>query len=100
MQEFLQSHPSKEDASKQLTDLLHQIQFFSHERLIHLIVTVSFALFTIMALAITLFVESYVGIFFVFGLLIIDFFYVRHYYILENGVQKLYLIYDELWKEI
>lgn len=80
-------------------DLLIQTGFFQHERLIHLIVTVFFALFTIIAIALTVFTGEMAaavlsGIFFV---LLVP--YVAHYYFLENGVQKLYEYYDRILKE-
>ena len=38
---------NKKDTKKDLDDLMVKIKFFQHERLIHLIVTMFFALFTI-----------------------------------------------------
>lgn len=82
----------KEEAKK----LLVQIQFFQHERFIHLIVTVTFALLTIMSvLSFLALVQP--GILILSILLIVLLVpYIRHYYILENGVQKLYTYYDKL----
>ena len=62
---------------------LVQIGFFMHERMVHLIVTVLFALLSV---AVALF-----G-----ALLILLVPYIMHYYLLENGVQKMYEQYDEL----
>ena len=75
-------------------DLLIQIGFFQHERLVHLIVTVLFALLTMMSLVLVIFdgnIAEMVLMLLFFVLLVP---YVRHYYILENGVQKLYTYYD------
>lgn len=80
----------------QMEDLLIQIQFFQHERLIHLIVTITFALLTMMAMLGTLFVPQPALFALVVLLLVLLVPYVRHYYILENGVQKLYQYYDIL----
>lgn len=76
--------------------LRDRISFFQHERLIHLMVTMLFAILAfggICALLIT-------GLWY---LIIIDFLflvllvpYVIHYFNLENGVQRLYCLYDEL----
>ncbi len=74
--------------------MLVQIQFFQHERLIHLIVTVTFAVLLMLAVIGSCF---YPDIFFfaLIGLLLILLIpYIRHYYILENGVQELYAFYD------
>lgn len=76
--------------------MLVQIGFFQHERLIHLIVTMTFALLTLMPV-IAGFAWPGVIWFIMIGLflaLLIP--YIRHYFILENGVQKLYGYYDRL----
>lgn len=77
------------------TEMLNQIGFFQHERLIHLIVTVTIALLAILALygsltwmEVTMFIAT--GLLFI--LLIV---YIIHYYYMENGVQKLYGYYDK-----
>ena len=80
-----------------------QVQQFQHERFIHLIVTMFFALFLIiffvfficlsMGLANPSNAGSDIVTYCVGGitliLLIVTLFYVRHYYQLENGMQKL-----------
>lgn len=81
-----------------MEDLLRQIVFFQHERLIHLIVTVTFALLAMLTLVGILF-DPQPALFLLFFLLFVLLVpYIRHYYILENGVQKLYRYYDMLWK--
>ena len=74
-----------------------QLSFFMHERLIHLLVTLTFALlafFTFFAMVIT---EFSVGIFLLFvALMVLLVPYIMHYYLLENGVQKMYRQYDTL----
>ncbi len=76
--------------------LFVQIQFFQHERLIHLIVTALFALLAMMVLIwVTVdFVPEAALLLLLLLLLLIP--YIRHYYILENGTQKLYQYYDRL----
>lgn len=86
----------RERLEQEKAELLIQIGFFQHERLIHLIVTVLFALMTIMVfiLGVTDFaLWTGVLLLLLFALLIP---YIRHYYILENGTQKLYQYYDKL----
>lgn len=81
---------------------LVQVGFFQHERLIHLIVTVIFAVLTVMSICMSFGLMAagaeggpgwllIVGVFLV---LLIP--YVRHYYILENEVQKMYGQYDRI----
>lgn len=75
-------------------ELLVQIGFFQHERLVHLIVTVTFAILTVLSL-LGCVLEPQPAMFaltVLFLVLLIP--YIRHYYILENGVQKLYTYYD------
>ena len=89
-----------EEASQHCSQLLIQIQFFQHERLIHLLVTLLFALLFV---GTTLFFTVYPTL----PLLVLDLLflvllvpYIRHYYILENGTQRLYHLQDKLWKRI
>jgi len=79
-----------------LEELVLKISFFSHERLVHLIVTATFAILTLLSLLLSHLNStsfSYILII-LFLLLLIP--YVWHYYILENGVQKLYREYDRI----
>lgn len=73
---------------------LLKISFFQHERLIHLLVTLAYALLALISFAISTFSPMFVFI----GLILILFLipYVMHYFHLENGVQYLYKQYDEL----
>lgn len=76
--------------------MLIQIRFFQHERLIHLIVTITFAILTLLSI-LGCFIEATLAIFALTALfvaLLVP--YIRHYYILENGVQTLYKLYDEI----
>ena len=93
-----QMSPDFTDAKRQavLADLLIQINFFQHERLIHLLVTLTFAILAFVVL-IALTISGnvwYAGILFLNACLLIP--YIRHYFVLENGVQKLYKYYDKL----
>ena len=77
-------------------EMLVQIQFFQHERLVHLIVTVLFALLAVITILASLIIQE-PAVFLLclmFFVLLIP--YIRHYYILENGVQKLYEYYDRI----
>jgi hypothetical protein len=92
----VQAELSPEESGRIKQELLIQIGFFQHERLIHLIVTVTFALLTFLSLFFSFTYESIISIllFALFFLLLIP--YIRHYYILENGVQQLYQYYNDL----
>jgi hypothetical protein len=79
-------------------ELLVQIHFFQHERMIHLLVTLAFAIMTMSAFFISLQYHIMLLYILLLVLLILLIPYIRHYYILENGVQKLYEYYDRLTK--
>ena len=73
---------------------LYKISFFQHERLIHLLVTLSYAFFFIifMALGFIYWMFFVIDIFFFIFLIC----YIIHYFHLENGVQYLYKQYDKM----
>lgn len=81
---------------------LVQVGFFQHERLIHLIVTVIFALFAVLSIGMAFIMMALETegagswLFVVAAFLVLLIPYVRHYYILENEVQKMYRQYDEI----
>ena len=81
---------------------------FQHERFIHLVVTLFFALFLFISFGMFLFAittfpgESGMMISICLGtisliLLVVTLFYIRHYYQLENGTQKLEDITKKLY---
>lgn len=91
---LLDENSSNTDYEKLISSHLIQINFFMHERLIHLIVTVLFALGTFMTIF-TYLLTNNVGLLVLAILLIILLIpYIAHYYLLENGVQKMYKQYD------
>ena len=76
------------------------IRFFAHERLIHLLVTILFALMTVacfIAIAIT---EKIILIPLACAILILLIPYIKHYYFLENTVQQLYRLYDRIFEKV
>ena len=75
---------------------LIQIEFFMHERLVHLIVTVLFALATIICILYANATGSLIIVALVAALLVLLIPYVMHYYLLENSVQKMYEQYDAM----
>ena len=74
------------------------IEFIQHERLIHLIVTIVFAFFLITSLIFTAIIPGMAIMLLDLVLVIIMLFYILHYYRLENGVERLYYLYDKLEK--
>lgn len=88
---------SKEEKRLLHPKMLQQISFFQHERLVHLIVTMTFAIMAILSMAASVTTGSLplLGLFAAFLVLLVP--YIRHYFILENGVQKLYEYYDRIY---
>lgn len=79
-----------------LEEHLTQIAFFQHERLIHLIVTVAFAIVTFMVMLTMTITFSFWLAILLIPLIILLAPYISHYYLLENGVQKMYEQYDAM----
>ncbi len=81
----------KEDVIK---EHLIKIQFFQHERLIHLLVTLFYVMFMIIFIGLGAIFWGFI----ICGcmLLIFVLFYIFHYFKLENGVQYLYKQYDKM----
>lgn len=100
---LLESDDKIENIEEIKKELLAEIQFWQHERFIHLIVTVLFALLTMMVMVSLFFYEMMsmdcLSVLILLGMLLVLLVpYIRHYYILENGVQALYTFYEELTK--
>ena len=81
-----------------LEELDVKIRFFQHERLIHLLVTLCFAIFALAFLALGMI--SYIFLIIFVILIIFLLFYVVHYFFLENHVQYLYKLYDEMREKV
>ncbi len=99
--DLLLTDSSKEtDWQKVLDEHLVQIGFFQHERLIHLIVTVLFAILTFITMGIYILSGEIALLALIGALLILLVPYISHYYLLENEVQKMYKQYDELLRRL
>ncbi len=86
----------KENYEELIKEHLIQIDFFMHERLVHLLVTLAFAIFGFL-IFVALVINFQPGLLLLFAailLLLVP--YIMHYYLLENGVQKMYRQYDEM----
>lgn len=90
------SIPDRETRRQLIQEHLTQISFFQHERLIHLIVTVTFALLEMLSLIMVFIASGLFTFLLTIVVLVLLIPYIRHYYILENGVQKMYEQYDKL----
>ncbi len=88
------------DWNKLLEEHLTQIAFFQHERLIHLIVTVTFAVLTMLSACFLLLTQEIALCFLTLLFLVLLIPYITHYYTLENEVQRMYAQYDVILKKI
>ena len=96
LQQLLNSGEKIENAEALKNELYREIVFWQHERIVHLIVTFLFAIVTVAVLLTISFMPS-IPLFLLFVMLLVLLLpYIWHYYILENGVQTLYVIYEEL----
>ena len=86
----------KKNIDKIIEDHLIKIQFYQHERLVHFLVTMLFAILFLITFLFSLSNPS-------FGLILLDIMfllllvpYIFHYYKLENSVQYMYKQYEKL----
>lgn len=96
---LLEKNAPDTDWEEVIRQHLIQLDFFMHERLIHLIVTITFALMECIAMVmvVTAFSIPVAMLFILILVLLIP--YVGHYYLLENSVQYMYKQYDALLKK-
>ena len=71
-----------------------------HERLVHLIVTVTFAILTMMSIIAFIMISNPMLLVLTLLFLVLLVPYIMHYYTLENEVQKMYTQYDEILKHL
>ena len=75
---------------------LQQIAFFSHERLVHLIVFALVAIATVMCILAFVLSNEIVLLPLIIMLFVLLIPYCMHYYLLENSVQRMYEQYDAM----
>ena len=84
------------DLEKIKKEHLTQIAFFAHERLIHLLVTILFAVLEFLSLLMCMLFPGIGTLLLTVAVLVLLVPYIRHYYLLENKVQYMYEQYDRL----
>lgn len=95
---YIKSYRDKADPKTLFEYCSHQIIYLSHERIAHLLVTLFVAMLLISFLVLTFVFEHVLFIFLVCLLGILEIFYIMHYYLLENTLQKWYDYANELDK--
>lgn len=91
-----QEHDSDFDYEALLRSHLNMIQFMQHERLVHFLVTMLFAICFFIALGIFLVTNIIALSLLLLLILALLIPYISHYYFLENSVQKMYYLHDEI----
>ena len=95
---ILQQAKDPETDKKELAEkLLVRIGFCQHERLIHLIVTMSFGVFFLLSLILAFSNAYFLALSALLLILLVP--YIAHYYFLENSTQELYKVYYSLTEE-
>lgn len=87
------------DWGRILEEHLTQISFFQHERLVHLIVTVTFAILAMLSVCFFVLTREIALCFLTLFFLVLLIPYIAHYYTLENEVQRMYTQYDMIWEK-
>ena len=97
---LLVSNDEDTDWKAVMEEHLVQTGFFQHERIIHLLVTILFALLTFICVA-TFIISGEIYVLALIGILLVLLVpYIMHYYLLENETQKLYEQYDKILKHV
>ena len=95
---ILQQAKDPETDKKELAEkLLVRIGFYQNERLIHLIVTMSFGVFFLLSLILAFSNAYFLALSALLLILLVP--YIAHYYFLENSTQELYKVYYSLTEE-
>ncbi|MDE5583508.1 MAG: hypothetical protein K2J08_07370 [Ruminococcus sp.] len=84
------------ELSEILAEHMDKIAFMQHERIVHFLVTMLFALVLAIFIVGMLLTDNPMLIILVTIIIILLAFYIKHYYFLENTVQKMYRIYDRI----
>lgn len=96
VKEVLEKNPDTEKLRELLAYHDKQIKWMQHERLVHLMVMLFVCFFTLMIFGFAVIRPSLSAILLFVTLLILSLAYILHYFRLENGVQKWYLIAGEI----
>lgn len=101
--EYMETTQQKLNDCKNLAELedilaehMDKISFMQHERIVHFLVTMLFAVLLAIFMSAMIFSENMMLLVLVTIILVLLGFYIKHYYFLENTVQKMYKVYDEM----
>ena len=95
---FMREEHTTEELIAERALLLKRIELYQHERLIHLLVTLAFALLFMLSLFMMMSIGGVGLIILTLLFLVLLIPYIKHYYFLENTVQEMYKIYYRIEK--
>jgi Flp pilus assembly protein TadB len=98
-----QAAPQGDMWQREAKRLLHHhekmVGYFQHERLVHLLIMLFFGVLLVTLVVLLLCTEAGIPLYLLAGVvLVLEAFYIRHYYFLENSIQKLYAVDDRLYE--
>lgn len=96
IEKLISNPPEGVDWDEEIKKHLIQIGFFMHERLVHLIVTVVFAMLTVAVILYAIATPTIGMLVLIVAFMILLIPYISHYYLLENSVQRMYIQYDKM----
>lgn len=96
VEERLKNCGSCTEIEELLIEHKDKIAFMQHERIVHFLVTMMFALILVMFIIAYLIVENIMLCVLIVIITALLAAYIKHYYFLENTVQKMYVIYDRI----
>lgn len=91
---------SRKDIEEIFSEHKDKIAFMQHERIVHFLVTMMFAVILSVFITAVLFLEHPAMILLVIMIIVLLGFYIKHYYFLENTVQEMYGVYDRILEEL
>lgn len=96
--ERLNSCSDSDELEKILSEHMDKIAFMQHERIVHFLVTMMFAVILSIFMVGMLLTDNMMLLVLVTIITVLLAFYIKHYYFLENTVQKMYKVYDRILK--
>ena len=95
----IENYSSREELEEIFSEHKDKIAFMQHERIVHFLVTMMFAIILSIFMTAVLFLENIMMLVLVTIIIVLLGFYIKHYYFLENTVQEMYRVYDRILEE-
>ena len=96
IQRRLEEYANQTELEEIFLEHKDKIAFMQHERIVHFLVTMMFAIVLAIFVCAFLFTENPALFVLVVIIMVLLGFYIKHYYFLENTVQEMYKLYDEM----